>query len=358
MSTLFSPLTIKSITLKNRIIVSPMCQYSSVDGFADDWHLVHLGGRAVGGVSLVISEATAVSPEGRISPYDLGIWKDEHIGKLAQITAFIKEQACVPGIQLAHAGRKASTAVPWKGRGKVAEQEGGWVPVAPSAVAFADHYPMPVELDVEGIRKVITDFTVAAQRAHRAGFQVAEIHAAHGYLLHQFLSPLSNHRTDNYGGSFENRIRLLLEVIEGVKTVWPTDLPLLVRISATDWAEGGWDGDDSVRLAAILKMAGVDLIDVSTGGLVGHQQIPVGPAYQLPFATRIKKETGILTSTVGLITDAVQAETILINGEADAVMMARELLRSPYFPLKAAAELGSDVIWPVQYERASISTKR
>lgn len=352
MSTLFNPLIIKSITLKNRLIVSPMCQYSSVDGFADDWHLVHLGSRAVGGASMVISEATAVSPEGRISPYDLGIWKDEHIEKLTQITAFIEAQQCVPGIQLAHAGRKASTAVPWKGRGKVAEEEGGWVPVAPSAVAFADHYPMPVELDKEGIRKVITDFTVAAKRAQRAGFQVAEIHAAHGYLLHQFLSPLSNQRIDDYGGSFENRIRLLLEVIEGVKTVWPADLPLLVRISATDWAEGGWNDNDSVRLAAILKTAGVDLIDVSTGGLVSHQQIPVGPAYQLPFAARIKKETGILTSTVGLITDAVQAETILATGDADAVMMARELLRNPYFPLKAAADLDDSIVWPVQYERA------
>lgn len=352
MSTLFSPLTIKGITLKNRLMVSPMCQYSSVDGFATDWHLVHLGSRAVGGPSMVISEATAVSPEGRISPDDLGIWKDEHIEKLAQITAFIKDQRCVPGIQLAHAGRKASTAAPWKGRGKVAEQEGGWAPVAPSAVAFADNYPMPTELDAAGIRKVIADFAAAAERAHKAGFEVAEIHAAHGYLLHQFLSPLSNQRTDHYGGSFENRVRLLLEVIESVKNTWPDNLPLFVRISATDWAEGGWDINESVRLASLLKTVGVDLIDVSTGGLVSHQQIPIGPAYQLPFATRIKKEAGILASTVGLITDAAQAETILANGDADAVMMARELLRNPYFPLKAAAELGDDVAWPVQYERA------
>jgi len=352
MSVLFSPLTIKGVTLKNRLIVSPMCQYSSVDGFADDWHLVHLGSRAVGGVSLVISEATAVSPEGRISPYDLGIWKDEHIEKLAQITAFIKGQRCVPGIQLAHAGRKASTAVPWKGRGRVTEEEGGWVPVAPSALAFADYYPMPVELDREGIRKVIADFTEAAGRAFRAGFQVAEIHAAHGYLLHQFLSPLSNQREDDYGGPFENRIRLLLDVVAGVKSAWPADLPLFVRISATDWAEDGWNADDSVRLATILKTAGVDLIDVSTGGLVSYQQIPVAPAYQLPFAARIKKETGILTSTVGLITDAAQAEAILANGDADAVMMAREFLRNPYFPLRAAADLKADVAWPVQYERA------
>lgn len=352
MSVLFSPLTIKGVTLKNRLIVSPMCQYSSVDGFADDWHLVHLGSRAVGGVSLVISEATAVSPEGRISPYDLGIWKDEHIEKLAQITAFIKGQRCVPGIQLAHAGRKASTAVPWKGRGRVTEEEGGWVPVAPSALAFADYYPMPVELDREGIRKVIADFTEAAGRAFRAGFQVAEIHAAHGYLLHQFLSPLSNQREDDYGGPFENRIRLLLDVVAGVKSAWPADLPLFVRISATDWAEDGWNADDSVRLATVLKTAGVDLIDVSTGGLVSYQQIPVAPAYQLPFAARIKKETGILTSTVGLITDAAQAEAILANGDADAVMMAREFLRNPYFPLRAAADLKADVAWPVQYERA------
>ncbi len=352
MSTLFSPLTIKGITFKNRLIVSPMCQYSSVDGFANDWHLVHLGSRAVGGPAMVITEATAVSPEGRISPDDLGIWKDDHIDKLTQVTAFIKGQRCVPGIQLAHAGRKASTATPWKGKGKVPETDGGWVTVAPSAVAFADHYPMPTELDAEGIRKVINDFAMAANRAHQAGFEVVEIHAAHGYLVHQFLSPLSNHRTDGYGGSFENRIRLLLEVVESVKTVWPDDLPILVRISATDWADGGWDADDSVRLADILKTVGVDLIDVSTGGLVSYQQIPVGPAYQLPFASRIKRETGILTSTVGLITGAAQAETILANGDADMVMMARELLRNPYFPLKAAAELGDDVIWPVQYERA------
>lgn len=356
MSSLFSALTIKSITLKNRVVVSPMCQYSSEDGFASDWHLVHLGSRAVGGASVVISEATAISPEGRISPDDLGIWKDEHIEKLAQITAFIKDQECVPGIQLAHAGRKASTAAPWKGRDGVAKDEGGWVPVAPSALPFADHYPMPAELDATGIRKVISDFMAAAQRALQAGFVVAEIHAAHGYLLHQFLSPLSNLRTDDYGGSFENRIRLLLEVVEGVKTIWPSDLPLLVRISATDWAHGGWDADDSVRLAGILKTAGVDLIDVSTGGLANHQKIPVGPAYQLPFAARIKRETGILTSTVGLITDATQAETILANGDVDMVMMARELLRNPYFPLRAAAELDEDVAWPVQYERAKPAT--
>ncbi|SFB90375.1 2,4-dienoyl-CoA reductase [Parapedobacter composti] len=355
MSSLFSPLAIKSVTLKNRIVVSPMCQYSSVDGFANDWHLVHLGSRAVGGASMIIAEATAVSPEGRISPDDLGIWKDEHIEKLGQITAFIREQQCIPGIQLAHAGRKASTAAPWKGRGKVAENDGGWVPVAPSALAFADNYPMPTALDANGIRKIVSDFTAAAERALRAGFEVVEIHAAHGYLLHQFLSPLSNKRADVYGGSFENRIRLLLEVVEGVKTTWPDELPLFVRISATDWAEGGWDADDSVRLAGILKSAGVDLIDVSTGGLASHQRIPVKPAYQLPFASRIKRETGILTSAVGLITDAIQAEAIVAKGDADVVMMARELLRNPYFPLKAASELNDDTAWPVQYDRAKPS---
>lgn len=349
---LFTPLTIKGITLKNRIVVSPMCQYSSIDGFATDWHLVHLGGRAVGGASMVIAEATAVSPEGRISPDDLGIWKDEHIEKLTQITAFIKEQRCIPGIQLAHAGRKASTAAPWKGKGEVAEKDGGWVTVAPSAIAFAGHYPKPAELDSEGIDKAIADFRNATKRALEAGFEAVEIHAAHGYLLHQFLSPLSNKRTDSYGGSFANRARLLMEVIEGVKTVWPDELPLLVRISATDWADGGWDVDDSVQLARMLKNAKVDLIDVSSGGLASHQQISVGPGYQLPFASRIKRETGILTSTVGLVTDAAQAETIIANGDADVVMMARELLRNPYFPLQAAAELNSSVAWPVQYERA------
>ena len=352
MSALFTPLKLKGITLKNRLIVSPMCQYSSTDGFASDWHLVHLGGRAVGGAAMVITEATAVSPEGRISPDDLGIWKDEHIDKLTHINAFIKAQQCVPAIQLAHAGRKASTSAPWKGRGEVTEKEGGWTTVAPSAIAFSDNYPMPVALDADGIRKVIADFTAAAERAHRAGFEVVEIHAAHGYLLHQFLSPLSNQRTDSYGGTFENRVRLLLEVIENVKTVWPSHLPLLVRISATDWADGGWNPDESVRLAGMLKTAGVDLIDVSTGGLASHQQIPVGPAYQLPFATRIKREAGVLASAVGLITDAEQAEAILAAGEADAVMMARELLRNPYFPLMAAVELGADADWPVQYERA------
>lgn len=352
MSKLFSPVTIKSIRFKNRIIVSPMCQYSSADGFATDWHLVHLGSRAVGGAGLIITEATAVSPEGRISPEDLGIWKDEHLEKLSQITSFISAQGCVPGIQLAHAGRKASTAVPWKGRAEVPVSEGGWLTVAPSAVPFSDTYPKPAALDAAGIEKVVADFTAAAKRALQAGFKVAEIHAAHGYLVHQFLSPLSNQRTDEYGGSFENRIRLLLRIIDGVQTVWPNDLPLFIRISATDWVEGGWNPDESVRLAHILKEKGIDLIDVSTAGLDVRQQITVGPAYQLPFASRIKRETGMLTGTVGMITSATQAETILVNGDADMIIMAREVLRNPYFPLQAGKELREDVAWPVQYERA------
>lgn len=329
-----------------------MCQYSSKDGFATDWHLVHLGSRAVGGAGLIITEATAVSPEGRISPEDLGIWKDEHIEKLQQITGFISGQGCVPGIQLAHAGRKASTDVPWKGRGKVDAAQGGWTTVAPSALPFSDTYPKPVALDKAGIEKVIADFTAAAARALRAGFKVVEVHAAHGYLVHQFLSPLSNQRTDDYGGSFENRTRLLFEIIAGIQTVWPSDLPLMVRISATDWVDGGWNPDESVALAKLLKDKGVDLVDVSSGGLSQHQQIPVGPAYQLPFASRIKRETGLLTGTVGLITHAQQAETILVNGDADMIIMARELLRNPYFPLQAAHALKDNISWPVQYERA------
>jgi 2,4-dienoyl-CoA reductase-like NADH-dependent reductase (Old Yellow Enzyme family) len=352
MSKLFTPLQIKSVQFRNRITVSPMCQYTSEDGFATDWHLVHLGSRAVGGAGFIISEAAAVSPEGRISPFDLGIWKDAHLEKLQQITAFISAQGTVPGIQLAHAGRKASTNVPWQGRGKVDAEQGGWTVVAPSAIAFSDNYPMPVALDGKGIQKVIDDFTVAARRALQAGFKVIEIHSAHGYLLHQFLSPLSNHRTDTYGGAFENRIRLLLEVIAGVQTVWPADLPLLVRISATDWVEGGWHLEESIKLVRILQEKGVDLIDVSSGGLSNLQHISTGPGYQLPFASRIKKETGMLTGAVGMITTSIQAETILVNGDADLIIMARELLRHPYFPLKAAHELNDDIKWPVQYERA------
>ena len=351
-SKLFSPIQFKSITLKNRIVVSPMCQYSSVDGFANDWHLVHLGSRAVGGAAMVITEATAVSPEGRISPQDLGIYQDEHIEKLRQITAFIESQGAVPGIQLAHAGRKASTYTSWIGKGQVPLEKGGWQTVAPSAIPFAENEMTPTELDTAGIQKVINDFAAAATRSLQAGFKVIEIHAAHGYLVHQFLSPLSNTRQDEYGGSFENRIRLLLQIIDEVKIVWPENLPFFVRISATDWVENGWDKIQSIKLSAVLLEKGVDLIDVSTGGLVPYAKISSGPSYQVPFSAAIKSKTRMLTGAVGMITDANQAEEILQNGEADLIIIAREFLRDPYFPLHAASELKDDVNWPVQYERA------
>jgi len=354
MSTLFTPLTLRGLTLKNRIVVSPMCQYSAHDGFANDWHLVHLGSRAVGGASLLIQEATAVSPEGRITPQDLGIWKDEHLDFQRRINQFIEAQGCVPGVQLAHAGRKASTYTSWlaPGHGAVPASEGGWQVVAPSAIKFADDYPQPVALDAAGIKKVIADFRSATERSLAAGFKVIELHAAHGYLLHQFLSPLSNQRTDTYGGSFENRSRLLLEVVAAVRQVLPDELPLFVRISATDWTEGGWTADESVQLAAILKDRGVDLVDASTGGNVPTAKIPVGPGYQVEFAERIKRETGLATGAVGLITTPEEAEAIIANGQADLVLLAREELRDPYFPLHAAHALGADVAWPVQYERA------
>jgi len=350
MSSLFEPLALRGLSLKNRIVVSPMCQYSAVDGFANDWHLVHLGSRAVGGASLLIVEATAVSPEGRITPDDLGIWQDEHVEFLRRINEFVEAQGCVPGVQLAHAGRKASTYAPWKGSGAVAE--GGWEVVAPSALAFSDNYPQPVALDAAGLKKVIADFRAAAERSVQAGFRLIEIHAAHGYLLHEFLSPLSNQRTDTYGGSFENRIRLILEVVAAVRQVVAEDFPLVVRISATDWTEGGWTPDESVQLATWLRDRGVDLIDCSTGGNVPHAKIPVGPGYQVEFAERIRREVGILTGAVGLITTPAEAEAIVTSGQADLVLLAREELRDPYFPLHAAHELGADVAWPPQYERA------
>ncbi|HEV7380031.1 MAG TPA: NADPH dehydrogenase NamA [Dyadobacter sp.] len=353
-SLLFSPITIKKITLKNRIVVSPMCQYSSVDGFATDWHLVHLGSRAVGGAGLIISEATAVSPEGRISPDDLGIYLDEHIEKLKQITTFIKQQGSVAGIQLAHAGRKASTNAAWKGRGQVPRDQGGWQTLSASAIPFNEADEAPLEMSQDGIDKLVADFAKATERAVQAGFEAIELHAAHGYLIHQFLSPLSNHRNDNYGGSFENRIRLLVEIIEAVQAVLPADLPLIVRISATDWAENGWDPGQSVALSKILKDKGVDMIDVSTGGLVPHTKIPVGPLYQVPFAAQIKEQVNIVTGTVGLITTSEQAEAILDKGEADLIFLAREILRNPYFPINAAAELNEEIAWPVQYERAKL----
>ncbi|WP_022825730.1 NADH:flavin oxidoreductase/NADH oxidase [Hymenobacter norwichensis] len=352
MSALFSPFTLRGVTLRNRLVVSPMCEYSSQDGFANDWHLVHLGSRAVGGAGLIITEAAAVSPEGRITPDDLGIWKDEHIAGLRRINDFITAQGCVPGIQLAHAGRKASHQSPWKGGAVVPETEGGWQTVAPSAEAFTANEPAPLELDKAGLEKVRADFREATRRSLEAGFQVIELHAAHGYLFHEFLSPLSNHRSDEYGGSLENRCRLLLEVTEDTRALLPDHLPLLVRISATDWTEGGWTIDDSIALTELLKQRGVDLIDCSTGGNVPKADIPVGPGYQVPFATRVREETGLPTGAVGMITTAEQAEEIISKGQADLVLLARELLRDPYFPLHAAHELGADVKWPVQYERA------
>lgn len=353
MSRLFEPLSLRSVTLRNRIVVSPMCQYSAEDGFVNDWHLVHLGSRAVGGAGLLITEACSVSPEGRISPFDIGIWKDEHIPGLKRITSFIQQQGAVTGIQLAHAGRKASCDRPWKGGHYMGPEAGGWQPVvAPSAIPFKEGSPVPHALDEEEIQAVIADFKKAAQRALEAGFEVAEIHAAHGYLVHEFLSPLSNQRTDQYGGSLENRSRLLLEIIYAVREIWPDTLPLFVRISATDWTAGGLTLEDSVQLAGLLRDTGVDLIDCSTGGNVATASIPVEPGYQVPFAKAIRAATGIKTGAVGLITTARQAAQILEEGSADLIIMARELLRDPYFPLHVARELGEDIAWPPQYLRA------
>ncbi len=330
-----------------------MCEYSSEDGFATDWHLVHLGSRAIGGAALIITEATAVSPEGRISYGDLGIYKDEHIAKLKHITDFIHEHGSVAGIQLAHAGRKASHNKPWDGGAQIpADHPNGWTTFAPSAIAFTPAETAPQELDKAGIEKVKSDFKAAAARALKAGFKVIELHGAHGYLLHEFFSPLSNQRTDEYGGSFENRIRFLLEIIESVKEVWPEENPLFVRISASDWTEGGWTADDSVALAKILITKGIDLVDCSSGGNVATAKIPLKPGYQVEFAEKVKKEAGALTGAVGLITQSAQANEIIETGQADLVIMAREMLRDPYFPLRAAFELGHEVKWPVQYERA------
>ena len=351
MSKLFEPLIIKNISLRNRIVVSPMCQYSAIDGFINDWHLVHLGSRAVGGAGLVITEATAVSPEGRISPGDIGLWSDDHIEGLRRIVNFIHLNGAVAGIQFAHAGRKASCAVPKEGGKQLDKNHGGWQTVGPGDIPFLNGERPPESLNNKGISKVVSDFKAAAERARVAGFKVVEIHSAHGYLLHEFLSPLSNKRTDEYGGSFENRIRLLQEVIDAVKSVWPAENPLFVRISATDWTEGGWTKEDSVKLAYILKNMGVDLIDCSSGGNIYNAKIPFGPGYQVPFSAAVR-ETGILTGTVGFITTASQAESILQEEKADLVLLAREFLRNPYFPLLAARELGVDVTWPVQYLRS------
>ncbi len=352
MSRLFEPLTIKDISFKNRLTISPMCQYSATDGFANNWHDVHLGSRAVGGAGLIIQEATGVSPEGRITPGDLGLYNDEQKVPLKKIVDFIHQHGAVAGIQLAHAGRKASCDLPWKGGQQLGITEGGWTTFGPSALPFAATDRPPEALDIEGIQKVIADFKKATERALEIGYKVVEIHAAHGYLLNSFLSPLTNHRTDAYGGSFEKRSRLLLEIVGAVQSVWPANYPLFVRISATDWAEGGWIIEDSIQLSLLLKNKGVDLVDCSSGGSVPHVKIPVAPGYQVLFAERIKKETGILTGAVGLITNGTQAEAIIQNNQADLVLIARASLRDPYFPLHAAKELGVDVHWPDQYLRA------
>ncbi len=352
---LFEPLSLRSLTLRNRIVVSPMCQYSSNDGLANDWHLVHLGGLARGGSSLVITEATAVSPEGRISPFDLGIWKDEHVEMLARITKFIAGQGAISGMQLAHAGRKASVDAPFHGGGALTPEQGGWTPlIAPSAIAFSPKYQTPVAMTLGDIDRVVGDFQSAAVRALAAGIQVAELHGAHGYLLHEFLSPLSNTRTDEYGGSFDNRLRFVMRCIDVVRDVWPENLPLLLRVSATDWAEGGWDIEQCVELARRAKDHGVDLIDCSSGGNVSGVKIPLGPGYQVPFAERVRREAGVMAGAVGLITQSGQANDVIASGQADVVVLARELLRDPHFPLRAARELGVDMKWPVQYERAKL----
>lgn len=349
---LFRPFTLRGVTFRNRIAVSPMCEYSSSDGFATDWHLVHLGSRAVGGAALVMTEAAAVEARGRISPEDLGIYKDEHLEMLSHITNFIRQQGAIAGIQLAHAGRKASTYRPWSGKGEVPIAEGGWQTIAPSAERFSPNYPLPTAMTEADIAEVVQHFQDAAQRSLKAGFQVIEIHAAHGYLFHEFLSPLSNHRSDAYGGSPANRMRFLLQTTDAIRKVWPQELPLFVRLSASEWTAGGLTIDDTVEIARELKKHGVDLIDASSGGNVATATIPTKPSYQVPFAEQVRQESDITTAAVGLITEAEQANTILSEGKADMIFLARELLRDPYWPLRAARELGYDVQWPVQYERA------
>jgi 2,4-dienoyl-CoA reductase-like NADH-dependent reductase (Old Yellow Enzyme family) len=351
-SHLFAPLTLRGTTFANRVFVSPMCEYSAVDGVPQDWHLVHLGSFARGGAGLVFCEATAVTPHGRISPQDTGIWNDEQVAAWRRVTDFVRSQDSVPGIQLAHAGRKASTAPPWTGGGYVAPSDGGWDDVvAPSPVAFAA-LPEPAGLTVDQIAAVVDAFAAAARRSLDAGFEVAEIHAAHGYLLHEFLSPLSNRRADGYGGNFANRTRMVLEVVDAVRDVWPEGQPLFVRLSATDWVDGGWAPDDTVALARLLREHGVDLVDCSSGGTSPEASIPFAPGYQVPFAARVRREAGIPTGAVGLITEPEQAEKIIADGEADAVLLARALLRDPHWALRAAHQLGAEARWPPQYLRA------
>jgi 2,4-dienoyl-CoA reductase-like NADH-dependent reductase (Old Yellow Enzyme family) len=349
---LFTPLTQRSLTLRNRIAVPPMCQYSAEDGMPADWHLAHYGALAAGGAGVVVLEATAVTPAGRISPGDLGLWTDAHGEVLARIARFIASQGAAPGVQLAHAGRKASTAAPWNGSVPLAPAKGGWPVAGPVATAWADGYPVPQALDEDGIAAVIDAFRASARRARAAGFEVAEVHAAHGYLVHQFLSPLVNTRTDGWGGSFENRTRLALEITRAVRAEWGDELPVWVRLSATDWADGGWDADQTVALARLLKEAGADLIDVSSGGAVPWQKPTVTPGYQVPFAERVRREAGVATGAVGLITDPAQANAIVLGGRADLVLLGRELLRDPHWPLRAAKTLGAEAAWPKQYLRA------
>jgi 2,4-dienoyl-CoA reductase-like NADH-dependent reductase (Old Yellow Enzyme family) len=351
-SKLFSTFRLRDVEFRNRVFVSPMCQYSSRDGLPDEWHLVHLGSRAVGGAGLVIAEATAVSPEGRISPGDTGLWSDEHTRAFSPIVAFIKSQGAAAGIQLAHAGRKASTDVTWRGGKPLTEQEGGWQTLAPSALPFAASHPLPRELNAQEIAEVVGQFVDAARRSIEAGFDVIELHMAHGYLLHEFLSPLSNRRQDEYGGSLEARARFPLQVAEAVRKTCPASMPIFVRISATDWADGGWDLEQSIQFSRWLREAGVDLVDCSSGALIPGVRIPVEPGYQVPFAAAIRREAGIATGAVGMINEATQAEQIIASGEADAVFLARAFLRDPYWPLHAAKELGADAPWPVQYARA------
>jgi 2,4-dienoyl-CoA reductase-like NADH-dependent reductase (Old Yellow Enzyme family) len=355
MAHLFEPLKLRDVVLTNRIGIPPMCQYSAHDGMAADWHFVHYGSRAVGGAALMIIEATAVTPEGRISLGDLGIWDDQQIEPLAHIARFSKEQGCVAAVQLAHAGRKASVGLGWQAQSTLSEPECGWSVVGPSSVSFGEGYAVPSELDEAGIRHVIAQFASGARRAREAGFQTVEIHAAHGYLLHQFLSPLSNRRTDVFGGSFENRTRLVRDVVTAVRAEWPERLPLLIRVSATDWVDGGWTVDETVELCRALKGLGVDLVDVSSAGLVPTAKIPAGPGFQTEFAARVRREAGIATAAVGLITSPAQADHIVRTGQADMVLLGREILRNPYWPLGAAQTLGQTVSWPRQYLRAAPS---
>jgi 2,4-dienoyl-CoA reductase-like NADH-dependent reductase (Old Yellow Enzyme family) len=352
MSKLFEPLRLRGVTFRNRIFVSPMCMYSAEDGVPNDWHLVHLGSRAVGGAALVMVEATGVSAEGRISPGDTGLWNARQVDAFSRITAFVAARGAVPGIQLAHAGRKASTQVPWKGGRPLAAGEGAWTTLGPSPIPFDQGFPPPHEMTVADMDRVADAFASAARRAVEAGFGVIEVHAAHGYLLHEFLSPLANRRTDEFGGSLENRMRFPLRVVRAVRESFPADRPVFVRISATDWAEGGWDLPQSIELSKLLKQEGVDLVDCSSGGLVPYAKVPVGPGYQVPFAEAIRREADVPTAAVGMITEPKQAEDILQTGKADAIVMARAFLRDPYWPLHAAQELGSDVAWPAPYGRA------